>query len=111
MAQCELFIPSAPHGSCHVSISWGSIWHPHDRVIWHPHNHAMCHPTPNASKNVKFRLSRNLTKFDELTKFRETNSTVEVRFVIRDLKNFRFSIKIIVLPFLRKTKFFLGFIE
>ena len=25
---------------------------------------AMCHPTPDASKNVKFLLSRNPTKFD-----------------------------------------------
>ena len=37
----------------------------------------MCHPTPGASKNVKFRLSRNLTKFDGVTRFRETNSTVK----------------------------------
>ena len=39
--------------------------------------HAMCHPTPDVSKNVKFRLSRNPTKFDWLTRFRETNSTVK----------------------------------
>ena len=39
--------------------------------------HVMCHPTPDTSKNMKFRLSRNLTKFDVLTKFRETNSTVK----------------------------------
>ena len=69
MAQCEPFIPSAPHGSCHVSVPWGAIWHPHD--------HAMCHPIPGVSKNMKFRLSLNPTKFDGVTRFRETNSMVE----------------------------------
>ena len=35
--------------------------------MWHPHDHAMCHSTPDASKNVKFRLSRNPMKFDGVT--------------------------------------------
>ena len=35
----------------------------------------------------------------------------EVRFVIRDLENFLFSIKITVLPFFRKIEFFPGFID
>ena len=39
--------------------------------------HTMCHLTPDASKNVKFRLSQNPMKFDGLTGFRETNSTVK----------------------------------
>ena len=39
--------------------------------------HAMCHPTPDASKNMKFRLSQNLTKFDGVTRFHETNSKVK----------------------------------
>ena len=38
--------------------------------------HAMCHMTPDASKNVKFQLSWNPTKFDGVTRFRETNSVV-----------------------------------
>ena len=45
--------------------------------MWHPHDHAMCHLTSRASKNVKFRLSRNSTKFDGVTRFCETNSTVK----------------------------------
>ena len=39
--------------------------------------HSMCHPTLDVSKNVKFQLSRNLTKFDGFTRFWETNSTVK----------------------------------
>ena len=39
--------------------------------------HDMCHPTPDASKNVKFRLSQNPTKFDGLTRFYEINSMVK----------------------------------
>ena len=35
---------------------------------------AMCHPTPHASKNVKSRPPRNLTKFDVVAQFRETIS-------------------------------------
>ena len=27
MAQCEPCISSVPHGSCHVSLTWVSIWH------------------------------------------------------------------------------------
>ena len=45
--------------------------------MWHPHDHVMCHPTPDALKKVKFQLSRNLTKFDGVTRFREMNSTVK----------------------------------
>ena len=35
-------------------------------LMWH---HSMCHSIPGASKNVKFRLSRNPTKFDWVTRF------------------------------------------
>ena len=45
--------------------------------MWHPHDHAMCHLTPVALKYVKFQLSRNPIKFDGVTRFRETNSTVK----------------------------------
>ena len=37
----------------------------------------MCHPTLDALKNMKFRLSRNLMKFDRVTRFREMNSTMK----------------------------------
>ena len=37
----------------HVVASGHAMWH-----------HPMCHPTPGVSKNVKFRQSRNSTKFD-----------------------------------------------
>ena len=50
--------------SCHVSISYGVMW-----------RHSMCHPTRDNLKNVKFRLSRNSTKFGCVTRFRETNPT------------------------------------
>ena len=36
---------------------------------------AMCHPSPHASKNLKSRPPRNLTKFDVVAQFRETIST------------------------------------
>ena len=45
--------------------------------MWHPHGHARCHPTPDASKNVKFLLSRNPAKFDEITRFRQKNLKVK----------------------------------
>ena len=45
--------------------------------MWHPHDHVMCHLTPDALKKEKFRLSRNPTKFDGVTRFRETNLTVK----------------------------------
>ena len=69
MDQCEPFGLSAPHVSCHVSLPLGAIWYPHD--------HAMCHPTPDALKNVKFRLSRNPLKFDKLSRFCEVNSKMK----------------------------------
>ena len=38
-------------------------------------NLAMCHLTPHVSKNVKFRLPHNPTKFDVVAKSREKIST------------------------------------
>ena len=60
MAQCEpfLFIPSVILLRCHVASP----------------NLAMCHPTSHASKNMKSGPPRNPTKFDVVTKFRETIS-------------------------------------
>ena len=51
---------------CHVAAPGHAMWH-----------HPMCHPTPGALKNLKFWPSRNSTKFDWVTGFRETNSTVK----------------------------------
>ena len=66
MANCELFIqvdhmdlPSVTLLRCHVASPYL----------------VMCHPTPHASKNVKSRPPRNLTKFDVVAQFRETIST------------------------------------
>ena len=53
--------------------TWLNVNHLHKCNI----GHVMCHPIPNTSKNLKFRLSRNPTKFDEVTRFRETNSTMK----------------------------------
>ena len=61
MANCEpfLFMPSVTLLWCHVASP----------------NLDICHPTPHASKNVKSRPPRNLSKFDKVAKFRETIST------------------------------------
>ena len=53
--------------------TWLHVIHSHKCTTCH----AMCHSTPDASKNVKFRLSQKGTKFDGVTRFRETNSTVK----------------------------------
>ena len=61
----------------HVSLATS---HGHHAMCPSPkvHGHAMCHPTPDTSKNVKFQLSRKWTKFDRVTRFRKTNSTVKL---------------------------------
>ena len=59
----------------HVSLTWLAMF-PTCICHYDPNCHAMCHPTPIASKNMKFRLSHNLTKFTWETRFRETNSAV-----------------------------------
>ena len=41
------------------------------------HGHVMCHPTLGVSKNLNFQLSHNLTKFDGVTRFHETNSMMK----------------------------------
>ena len=51
---------------CHVAVPGYAVWH-----------HPMCHATPDTSKNMKFRSSRNSNKFDWVTRFHETNSTVK----------------------------------
>ena len=51
---------------CHVAVPGHAMWH-----------HPMCHLTPGTSKNMKFQPSRNSTKFDWVTRFRTTNSTVK----------------------------------
>ena len=53
--------------------TWLNVSHSHKCTTCH----AMCHSTPDASKNVKFQLSRNPMKFDVLTRFCEMNSTVK----------------------------------
>ena len=68
--------------------------------------HAMCHPIPNASKNVKFRLSRNPTKFDGVTRYLEKYSTVKSVLSYEIKKISRFQLK---LPFFRKIEFFPSF--
>ena len=64
--------------------------------------------TFGVSKNVKFQLSRNLTKFDVLAGFRETIPTVKFVSSSDILKKFEFSTKITVLPFIIKLDF-IGF--
>ena len=57
----------------HPLDTWLNVSHSHKCTTCH----AMCHSTPDTSKNVKFRLSRNSTKFDSITRFCKTNSTVK----------------------------------
>ena len=73
--------------------TWLNVSHSHKCTTCH----AMCHPTPDVSKNVKFRLSRNLMKFNG-----------EVRFIIQNIENARFSTELNVLPFFENLGF-LGF--
>ena len=54
-------------------VTWLNVNHSHKCTTCH----VMCHPTPGVSKNVKFRLSRNLKKFNKLILFRETNPTAQ----------------------------------
>ena len=107
MAQYEPFI-QVPCVTCyttwpsyHVSISQGSKWH--------PHGHAMCHPTLGASENVKFSLSRNSTKFDRVTRFCETNSTVKSVSSSEIYKIFDFQPKLPFYPYSEKLNFFPSF--
>ena len=53
--------------------TWLNVVHSHKCTTCH----AMCYPTPDASKNVKFRMSWNPTKINRVTRFREMNSTVK----------------------------------
>ena len=65
------------------------------------------------SKNVKFRLFRNSTKFDVVAKFRERISMVKSVCHPRSKKFLGFSLyyfdKITVLLFFRKNEIFSGF--
>ena len=69
--------------SCNTWLNMSHLFQVHHmdlalcHSLWEPHGIHMCHPTPDASKNVKFRLSRNPMKFDGITRFCETNSMVE----------------------------------
>ena len=61
--------------------------------------------TLGASKNVKSRLSRNLTKFYGVTRFHKTIPTVKSVLSPKILKKFEFSTEITVLPFFIKIEF------
>ena len=57
----------------HPLDTWLNMSHSHKCATCH----TMCHSTLNASKYGKFRPSWNPTKFDGVTRFRETNSTMK----------------------------------
>ena len=61
--------------------------------------------TPGASKNVKFQLSRNSTKFDVVARFRETIPTVKSVSSSEIYKNSIFLTEITILHFFRKLEF------
>ena len=58
-----------------------------------------------ASKNMKFRLSQNLTKFDAVTRLHENIPTVKSVSSSEIYKNSRFLAEITILHFFRKLKF------
>ena len=62
---------------CHESLAT-----PHGYYVMYSSPMVPCvihlwYPTRDTSKNVKFQLSWNPTKFDRVTRFRETNSMVK----------------------------------
>ena len=61
--------------------------------------------TLGASKNMKFLLSRNSTKFNVVARFRETIPTVKSVSSSEIYKNFEFFTEITVLLFFRKLEF------
>ena len=65
--------------------------------------------TLGTSKNMKFRQSRNSTKFDEITRFRETIPTVKSVSSSEIQKKSGFLTEITVLSFLENLDFFSGF--
>ena len=91
--------PCVTHMARHVSLTWLAMCRPTRRhvsqcmachvsphgspCIIHMAHHvsstwlAMCRPTRISSKYVKFRLSRNSTKFDCVARFHETIQTVQ----------------------------------
>ena len=86
---CLSSIPSTNWSSSHFPIFFFS------KIFWQNifisllsslSPHAMWHSTPRTSKNVKFRLSRNSTKFDWIARFCETNSTMKSVFHPRSRK-------------------------
>ena len=79
--------------SCHVIIFKGAMWNPHGQFMWH---HSIYHPTPSALKNMKFRLFRNPTKFDWVTRFHETIPIVTTFSSFEIYKNYSFSTSITV---------------
>ena len=75
--------------------TWLNVSHSHKCTTCH----AMCHPT------LKFRLSRNSTKFDEVTRFRELNSTVKSVSSSEVYKIFSFQSKLPFYHFSEKLNF------
>ena len=80
---------------------------------WHTVSYSKCAKCPALRsllrKTCKFRLSRNSTKFDMVTRFRETIPTVKSVSSSEIYKNFGFFIEITILPFFRKSGFSWGF--
>ena len=68
-------------------------------------HHMSCHVIPDVSKNVKFRLSWNPMKFDGVTRFRKTNSTVKSVSSSEIYKIFGFQPKLPFYPFSEKLNF------
>ena len=77
-------LPCVTHMACHVSRTWLSMCHAHGlpcvtHMVLHVSSTwlSMCRPILIVSKYVKFRLSRNSTKFDWVARFHETIPMVQ----------------------------------
>ena len=90
MAHCEPFFQVDHMAFPSVTLLWCHMASPYL---------AMCHPTPHASKNVKSRPPRNLTKFDVVAQFRETISTEKFVSSFEIYKNSGFLPKLRFFPF------------
>ena len=99
MANCEPFFQVNHMVLPSVTLLWCHMTSPYL---------AMCHPTPNASKNVKSRPPRNLTKFDVVAQFRETISTEKFVSSSEIYKNSGFLPKLRFCHFFEKIEIFSG---
>ena len=82
LSPLDIWLYMSHSTKCHVSLATPHGYHamclsPKVSCGIHMWHYSLWHPTPSALKNVKFRLSQNIMKFDWVTRFRETIPTVK----------------------------------